>query len=95
MSFKKINFIDIAIFRLTKEIEGYLSYYASIQNDNYSGIESLINFISKFLENEDPSMLKSDHYSRNSIAPTPELCFVAIYKMEIVGMTYHNYYCKV
>lgn len=93
MSIKEFKFTEVAIFRLTEDIERYSSY-ASIQSDNYSGIESMINFISKILENEDPSMLTSYHNCRNSIVPTPELGFVAIYKTEVVGMTYHNHYCR-
>lgn len=86
MSIKEFNLTDVAIFRITEGIEKYSSY-ASFQNDNYPGIESVISFISKLFKNEDPSLLNSDNYCRNSIAPTPELCFVAIYRTKIIGMT--------
>ena len=82
MSIKELKLSDVAIFRLTENL--------SIHDDRYSGIESVLNYTSKFLEKEDPSLLTSHHYCRNSIAPTPDLCFIAIYKTDFVGMTYYT-----
>lgn len=83
MSTNALIMNDVSLIRVTDDIEKHIS----IRKDMGIGvIAAAIDTICKFMELDDPSLLNSAHYSRNSIAPNPELCFVALYKKEIIGI---------